>query len=158
MKRTAGNNVSNKKQVKSIGLALGFLLLVVTSALASYYFFREQQMLNLEIALWISFVLVVVLFKWGGFCYVEVEIDNTNVDVKYYDLFPIGRKFKRILIPIAKISQVKIAPGLAFIGRRLVITRKSKGHKIAYPAVGLAAFNNDQMNRLVKMIQQISVR
>jgi len=156
MKRTARKNVNNKKQVKSKGLILGFVLMVATAALAGYYFFREQQFLGLEIFLWLSFVLVVALFKWGGFCYVEVEIEKNNLDVKYYNLFPIGRKYERILIPTKKISQVKIAPGILSIGRRLILTRKSKGQQINYPAVGLAAFNKGQVDKLVKLLNQLS--
>jgi len=156
MKRTARKNVNNKKQVKSTGLVLGFLLLVVTAALGGYYFLREQQLIGLEVTLWLSFVLVGVLFKWGGFCYVEVAIEKNNLDVKYYDLFPIGRKYERILIPTKKIGQAKIAPGIFSIGRRLIITRKSKGQQINYPAVGLAAYNKEQVDKLAKLLNQLN--
>lgn len=155
MKRTARKNVNNKKQVKSTGLILGFMLLVVTAALAGYYFLREQQLIGLEVTLWLSFALVGVLFRWGGFCYVEVAIENNNLDVKYYNLFPIGRKYERILIPTKRISQAKIAPGIFSIGRRLILTRKSKGQQINYPAVGLAAFNKEQVGKLVKLLNQL---
>ena len=156
MKRMARNNVNNKNQVKSTGLILGFLLLVVTAALGGYYFLREQQLISLEVTLWLCFVLVGVLFKWGGFCYVEVAIEKNNLDVKYYDLFPIGRKYKRILIPTKKISQAKIAPGFFSIGRRLILTRKSKGQQINYPAVGLAAYNKEQVDKLGKLLNQLN--
>jgi len=156
MKRTAKKNVNNRKQVKSTGLILGFMLLVVTAALGGYYFLREQQLLSLEVTLWLSFVLVAVVFKWGGFCYVEIAIEKNNLDVKYYNLFPIGRKYERILIPTKKISQVKIAPGFFSIGRRLILTRKSKGQQINYPAVGLAALNKEQVGKLEKLLNQLN--
>ena len=158
MKRTARKNVNNKKQVKSKGMFLGFLFLVVVVALGLYYFYLENRGSYLGLVLWACFGGVIALFKWGGFCYVEVMIEKGNLDVKYYGLFPIGRKYKRILIPTKKISQVKIAPGIFSIGRRLIIIRKSKGQLINYPAVGLAAFNQGQVKKLEQLLRDMMVR
>lgn len=159
MKRAPRTNVSNKKQVKSIGMVLGLIFLVTIVALGLYYFYLDDLGIYTGIVLWCCLALVLALFKWGGFCYVEVSVEKGNLDVKYYDLFPVGRKYKRILVPVNKISQLKIARGLFAIGRRLMITRKSRGQQINYPAVGLAAFNRDQINQLEKLFRNnINVR
>ncbi len=81
---------NNKKQVSTWGLFLTLLFLIALGLLGGYYLIMEDRQQSVELALWGFLLLSVLVFYFGGFCYVEVDLSEQKLDVKYYRLFPIG--------------------------------------------------------------------
>lgn len=147
---------NNKKQVSPWGLFLSFLFMVSLALLGSYYIFLETRIQPLEVGLWLFFLASVILFYFGGFCYVDVDLSLQKIDVKYYKLFPFGRQYKRILLPLDKIKSIKIGKGIGPIGRRFIINGVVKGKLALYPSVGLAACSAKQVKELEAFITEFN--
>ena len=139
---------SNKNRVKPIGLFLSFLMMISVAGLASYYLWFSELGKSVEVALWLYFIFVSVFFYFGGYYYVEVEIGAAKVDVKYYNLFPFWRQYKRIMIPLDKLKYVKVRSGFGSFGASLVICGRLKGRIAMYPTVGLNACKREQVQLL----------
>ena len=141
---------NNKKQVSGWGLFLTLLALVAMGMLGSYYLFVDNRIQSIELSLWAFFIVIALLYTYGGFAYLDVDLTEEKVDVKFYKLIPIGRAYKRIMLPVNKIQSIKVANGIGVIGRRLVVTGRLKGRTALFPSVGLAACNKEQVEQLRK--------
>ena len=139
---------SNKNRVKPIGLLLSFLLMLAVAGLACFYLWFSHLSKSGEAALWLYFIFISVFFYFGGFCYVEVDLSPARLDVKYYNLFPFWRQYKRILLPADKLKFLKVRGGLGFAGAGLLICGRIKGRLATYPTVGLSACSRKQINEL----------
>jgi len=139
---------NNKNRVKPIGLLLSFLLMLAVAGLASYYLWFNHLNKTIEASLWMYFVFISTFFYFGGFCYVEVEISSKTFDVKYYNLFPFWRQYKRILLPLDKVKHIKVRSGLCFVGSGILISGRIKGRLATYPTVGLSACTAKQRKQL----------
>ncbi|MCU4175699.1 hypothetical protein [Carboxylicivirga sp. N1Y90] len=146
---------NNKKQVSPVGLLLSFIFLSAVVCIGLYYLILDERIQSLEIGAWIYLLLSGLVFYFGGFCYVEVEASEQRIDVKYYNLFPFGRQYKRILLPVDKIKKIKLAKGIGPIGRRLVISGVVNGRLALFPSVGLGACNAQQIDKLNAYIKSI---
>ncbi len=147
---------NNKKQVSPWGLFLSFLFMVSLGLLGSYYIFLETRIQTIEVGLWLFFLACSILFYFGGFYYVDMDLSLQKVDVKYYRLFPFGRQYKRILLPVDKIKSIKVGKGLGLIGRRFILSGVVKGKLALYPSVGLAACSSKQVKEINAFITEFN--
>ncbi len=139
---------NNKKQVGSWSLYLALLVLIALGAISVNYLLFDVRNQILDIALWGFLVLSVVLFYFGGFNYVDLALSAEKVDIKYYNLFPFGRQYNRILVPTDKIKKIKMNRGLGVIGRKLAIEGIIQGRHALFPSVGLAACTKQQLQQI----------
>ncbi len=139
---------SNKSRIKPIGLFLSFLLMLAIAGLASFYLWFSYLNKSIEVSLWLYFIFIATFFYFGGFCYVEVDLSLARLDIKYYNLFPLWRQYKRILLPVDKLKSLKVRSGLGFVGVSLVICGRIKGRLATFPTVGLSACSKQQKNEL----------
>lgn len=147
---------NNKNQVGPWGLFLTFLFILALGLLGGYYLMVDVRKQSLELASWGFFLLSGLLFYFGGFCYVDMDLSPQKIDIKFYKLFPLGRQYKRILIPVEKVNKIKLVKGLGPIGRKLVIRGAIKGQQALFPAVGLAACNVKQIKELTLFIDNFN--
>lgn len=141
---------NNKKQVSGWGVFLTLLALLAVGMLGSYYLLVDNRIQSVELGLWAFFLIVAVLYSFGGFAYVDMDLNDQKVDIKFYKLLPIGRQYKRIMLPVNKVKSIKVKNGLGVIGRRLDVTGRLKGREALFPSVGLAACNKGQIQQLKK--------
>lgn len=147
---------NNKKQVASWGVFLTFLFIAALSLLGGYYLLVEVRQQSIELILWGFFLVTGLVFYFGGFCYVDVDLSPQKIDVKFYKLFPLGRQYKRILLPMEKLKKMKVVGGLGVVGRRLLIEGSLKGRKALFPSVGLAACNRKQIKEITSFVESIN--
>lgn len=121
-----------------------------------YYLSYQGHNKMLEMGIWLVLIVVVVLYYIGGYCYVDVEITKAKVDIKFYNLFPFWREYRRIVLPIEKLKYIKVRSGLGFIGASLLVCGRIKGRLAMFPTVGLSACSQQQINELKKYANEIS--
>lgn len=147
---------NNKNQVGSWSLYLALLVLIALGAVAANYLLIEVRNQTLDISLWGFLVFSVVLFYFGGFNYVDIALSAEKVDVKFYNLFPLGRQYNRILVPTEKIKKIKVNKGLGIIGRKLKIEGTIQGRHALFPSVGLAACTRQQLQQIQLFIDTLN--
>ncbi|MBK3517649.1 hypothetical protein [Carboxylicivirga marina] len=138
----------NKNRAKRISTTLRIIVMIAIVAIGANYLWFETRDKTIEMLLWIFLIAIVVLYYIGGFCYVEVEGDQSKLDVKYYNLFPFWREYKRIMIPVDRIKYVKVRGGLGIVGAGLLICGRIKGRIAMFPTVGLSAVDKKQLIEL----------
>ncbi len=148
-------HLNNKKTASGTGMLMALLTVLALGMLVVFYLFLPTDNLVLHISLWVFLVLVLLVFNLGGFCYVDLSTENASLDIKYYNLFPFGRKYKRILLPLTKIETLKITSGLGTIGRKLVVVAKNNGQAAKYPKVGLAACDTAYIIELKALVDKL---
>nr|WP_319401443.1 hypothetical protein [uncultured Carboxylicivirga sp.] len=147
---------NNKKQVGSRSIWLTLLVLIALGLVAGYYLLVDNRDTNWEFGLWAFLVVTLLFFYFGGFYYVEANLTAEKIDIKYYNLFPFGRQYKRILVPTDKVKKIKVKNGLGNLGRKLVIEGVIQGRYALFPSVGLSACNKEQIQELRKFIKRLN--
>jgi len=128
--------------------------MLAVAGLASFYLWFSHLGKAIEVALWLYFIFISTFFYFGGFCYVEVELNAARIDIKYYNLFPFWRQYKRIMLPVEKVKSLRVRSGLRFVGVGLEISARVKGRLATYPSVGLSACSRQQVKELKSFSSQ----
>lgn len=147
---------NNKQSVKKVSTILHILMMLAIVPIGLYYLSYQGHNKMLEMGIWLVLIVVVVLYYIGGYCYVDVEITKAKVDIKFYNLFPFWREYRRIVLPIEKLKYIKVRSGLGFIGASLLVCGRIKGRLAMFPTVGLSACSQQQINELKKYANEIS--
>nr|WP_321405548.1 hypothetical protein [uncultured Carboxylicivirga sp.] len=147
---------NNKKQVGLRGMILALMVLIALGLVAGNYLIIEPRNITLELILWGVLLVAIAVYYFGGFYYVDVELTAEKIDIKFYRLFPFGRQYKRILIPVEKVKKIKLSKGLGGLGRSLKIEGSIQGRHAIFPSVGIAACDKTQINELKKYIDFIN--
>ncbi len=138
----------NSKRAKKITTILRVIVMLAIVPIGLNYLWFETTDKMLEMWMWLFLIFVIVAYYLGGFCYVEVDATEVKLEVKYYNLFPFWREYKRIVIPIERLKYVKVRKGLASLGSGLVICGRIKGRVAMFPTVGLSACTKQQIEEL----------
>ncbi|WP_430813246.1 hypothetical protein [Carboxylicivirga sp. RSCT41] len=146
----------NKEKARKVSTFLRILVMLTIVPIAVNYLWIETNDKMVEMILWLFLIVVVVLYYIGGFCYVEVECNASKLDVKYYNLFPFWREYKRIIIPVERIKYVKVKNGLGILGSGLLICGRIKGRIAVFPRVGLSAVGKAHIEELRKYATAIT--
>ncbi len=147
-------SIANQSRAKVMGVVLTLACLVSMVLLAVYHMYFDRHSTTLALSLWGVMLGLIVLFYAGGFYFVDVKVDNVSVDIKYYSLFPIGREYKRILLPLTKIKRIKVTNGIGALGAKLVVYAKANGFETKYPSVALSACSLSQIKAIKSAINQ----
>jgi len=148
--------IDNKEKAKRVSTLLRVLVMVAIVPIGLNYLWVETTDKMVEMAMWLFLIIVIVLYYLGGYCYVEVEGNERLLDIKYYNLFPFWREYKRIVLPIERIKYVKVSKGLGFIGAGLQVCGRVKGRMAIFPSVGLSACDKTMVNELKNYVSEVS--
>ncbi|TRX70855.1 hypothetical protein [Carboxylicivirga sp. M1479] len=146
----------NKKRAKSISNVLSLVVMLVILAIGLNYLWFETTDKAIEVSLWLALVVIIVLYYIGGFCYVEFMGNDSKLEVKYYNLFPFWREYKRIVLPIERLKSMKVRAGLGILGRGLSIYGRISGRLAMFPTVGLSALSKSQLDELKQYAASVS--
>jgi len=112
--------------------------LVILFALSFFDLFESPLWMRLALAAIIG--LVALFFYLGGYYYILIEVNNNkDLMIKYYNLFPAGRKFKAFKIPLQQFHHHEIQHKTGGLTTWLVLYQKMQGGIAKYPPVGLSA-------------------
>ncbi|MBS2210484.1 hypothetical protein KEM09_03680 [Carboxylicivirga mesophila] len=138
----------NKDRAKKVSNVLRIIVMLAIVPIGINYLWIETTDKMVEMFMWLFLIVIIALYYTGGFCYVEVDASPAKLDVKYYNLFPFWREYKRIVIPVERIKYVKVRKGLGRFGAGLLICGRIKGRLAMFPSVGLSACSQKQIEEL----------
>jgi hypothetical protein len=149
--------ISNQKQSsRSLLIFSGtWMVLVIILALAFLEVFESPLWVRLGLVIVTG--LVPLYFYLGGFYYISVEVEsNRNLMVKYYNLFPVGRRFQAFRIPLKQLDHHEIQTKAGGLLRQLVFFQKMQGGIAKYPPLGLSAVDfqgRKEINDFLKKLE-----
>ncbi|RCW36664.1 hypothetical protein [Marinilabilia salmonicolor] len=150
--------VNQKESARALMIFSGIWAgLVIVFALSFFELFYSPMWLRIGLAVVIG--LIALFFYIGGYCYVHVEVENNaNLMVKYYNLFPVGRKFKAFRIPLQNFHHHEIRFGAAGMVSKLVLFQRMQGGVAKYPPVGLSAMGKTGREKLSAFLRKLEKR
>ncbi len=148
--------IENRKQVSHINIIFSLIIVAILIVLGTHYisntsFYSEEMVLPL----WVGLIFVLLVYRYGGFEYVSFEFNDDDIDIKYYRLFPFGRKYNRIIIPYELLGDFKIQKGIGTVFSSLILYQNRAGAMAQYPPIGLAATTQDLRAKLLKELNGI---
>ncbi len=148
-------HIDNKKQASRFNMIFSLIVIVLLIVLAAHYLMGTIQDENLIYSLWSGLIIVLLLFRYGGFEYISVDFNDDEIDIKYYRLFPFNRKFNRIVIPDKLLGDFKIQKGIGSLFSALILFQNRSGAMAQYPPIGMAAVNSDMQRKLLEQLKKI---
>ncbi|WP_462319172.1 hypothetical protein [Marinilabilia sp.] len=148
--------ISNRKESARALLAFSGIWagLVIIFALSFLDVFTSPIWLRLVLAGVIG--LAALLFYLGGYHYIQLEVQNNQeLMVKYYNLFPVGRKFQAFKIPLKNLHHHEIRYGAGGMTSWLIVFQKMQGGLAKYPAVGLSAMSKKGRNEIIEYLSKL---
>ncbi len=131
----------NQKRASAIALTFTIAILALSALLLLAYFGNIQLLLQYIIPLWIALGVAILLYRFGGYHYMDIEITSHEADIKYYRIFPVGRQYKRVKIKGSQLHKIHVNNGFLGIGANLHLFVNTKKGKAKYPFIGLAAIS-----------------
>ena len=147
--------INNQKQVGTINIFFSLIIIAIITLFGAHYIFDIYFNERLIFSLWILLILTLLIYRYGGFEYVSFEFTDDNVDIKYYRLFPLGRKYNRIVIQNEFLGDFKINPGYGGLFSSLVLYQNKVGVMAEYPPIGLAAISHKMKAEIGKEFSNI---
>jgi hypothetical protein len=128
------------------------LALFVTSLL-----FKPELPLVVKIVMGVLTFGLAIFFALGGYCYVELEIENnSSLLVRYYNLSPIGRQFKAFKIQLPRFQRYEIKKKGPFI--YLGFFEQTSRGVARYPLIGLMALSKDERKKYQEFLNKLIKR
>lgn len=146
-------SINNETQGRKIGFYFTMFTVALIAILAATLLFEIKKELIVQISCLSLLVLAVLLFKLGGFYYLIIELKNDVLEIKFYTVFPYGRKFKMIRAEINQLDRVEYSNGLLGVGRSLSMYQKKKDGSAKYPVIGLSALSKADFTKLNEVLR-----
>lgn len=147
--------LSNQKEAASITLLFTSAIVLIAILLMTAYFANIGVLLHLAPLFWGFFALMVLLYRFGGYHFMSIEINNREADIKYYRIFPIARKYKRIKIKGDQLHRIKINNGILGIGANLQLDVNTSKGRARYPFIGLSAVSASDRRKIAEALNKI---
>ena len=151
--------ISNQKQSARALMVFSAVWagLVIIFALSFFELFSSPLWMRLVLAGIIG--LAALFFYVGGYNYIKIEVENNkNLVIKYYNLFPVGRKFKAFKIPLQNFHHHEIVYGLGGLTSNLLLFQRMQGGVAKYPPVGLSAAGADGRKEISNFLSKLEKR
>lgn len=147
--------INNQKKATNTSTFFLFAIIITSALLLVAYLGNVAVLLQGVAGLWIVLVALILMFRFGGYHFMEIEISGHEADIKYYRLFPFGRQYKRIKIKGQQLQTVKIHKGFAGIAANLQIDVSTSKGKARYPFIGLAAVSPSDRKKMEEVLKKI---
>ncbi|GEM_PF-4085349 len=150
--------IDNKESISLVNIHFSIMIIAMLTVLAVNYAtdllkYSEETVYSI----WGVLLITVFVYRYGGFEYVSFTFNNSEVDIKYYRLFPFNRKFNRIVIPNEMLGDFKIQKGFGSIFSFLIIYQNRGGAMAQYPPIGMAATTRSMRGKLIKKLNEMKV-
>ncbi len=145
--------ITNKKESsRSLMIfSLSWMILIVTFAIT--FFISGPLPSWVRPTLIIALVLVVIIFYTGGFFYLRAEKKEDVLEIKYYNLFPVGRMFQAMQVPLKQFHHYEIKNSFGGWFKWLVIFQEMRGGVAKFPNVGLSAVSRSTLKELEELLK-----
>ena len=99
-------------------------------------------------------LITILIYRFGGYHFINASFSENAVEIKFYNLFPYGRKFRMIKIIPSQIKQIRILKGFMGIGRGVILYQNTGKSVAKYPYIGLSSINANDRNRILLHLQE----
>ncbi len=128
--------------------------LLIIFALSFFELFESPLWMRVVLAVFIG--LAALYFYLGGHYFIRIEVkNNKDLMVKYYNLFPVGRKFKAFQIPLRQFHHHEIKYSAGGLTSWLILYQRAPGGLAKYPAVGLSAAGKSGREEISKFLRKV---
>ncbi len=151
-------HIDNKESISLVNIHFSIMIIAMLTVLAVNYAtdllkYSEETVYSI----WGVLLITVFVYRYGGFEYVSFTFNDSEVDIKYYRLFPFNRKFNRIVIPNEMLGDFKIQKGFGSIFSFLIIYQNRGGAMAQYLPIGMAATTRSMRGKLIKKLNEMKV-
>ena len=150
--------IDNKESIGMVNIHFSIMIIAMLTVLVVNY---VTDMLSYSdetvYSIWGVLLITVFVYRYGGFEYVSFTFNDTEVDIKYYRLFPFNRKFNRIVIPNEMLGDFKIQKGIGTIFSTLILYQNRGGAMAQYPPIGMAATSKSMRDKLMKKLHDLKI-
>jgi len=150
--------IDNKESISMINIHFSIMIISMLTVLVVNYVTDLLSYSNETVySIWGVLLITVFVYRYGGFEYVSFTFNDTEVDIKYYRLFPFNRKFNRIVIPNEMLGDFKIQKGIGNIFSTLILFQNRGGAMAQYPPIGMAATSKSMRDKLIKKLHDLKL-
>jgi hypothetical protein len=151
--------ISNRKQSTHTLMIFSstWLVLIIILAVSFFDFVEFPLWISLAVACLVG--LTALFFYLGGYYFYQIEVkNNKELLIKYYNLFPAGRKFKAFQIPLKQFHHHTIRRRLGGLTSWLILYQKMQGGVAKYPPLGLSASSKEDRKAIQDFFQKLENR
>src|SRR5690554_1057949 len=128
--------MNNKKTAARHIRVFAITWLAAMALLVASLVWRDNTPLATQLILAAAVVGIALIFGWGGFYYLEISSDKEAFTIKYFNLFPMGREYKAMRLPLSRYEET--------------------GHGVArYPALGLTALSAAEREEIIRFFKKM---
>ncbi len=147
--------LTNQKEATTIGLIFSGGVILTAILLMTVYFGALESLQSTIPLLWSLLIVLILLYRFAGYHFMNIEINNHEADIKYYRIFPIGRKYKRVKIKGQQLHNVKVHNGILGIGANLQLDVNTSKGRARYPFIGLGAVTYNNRKKIAEALNKI---
>lgn len=147
--------MNNKKTASTFIRIFGISWLASLAILVYTFLSRTAVSQNFQILMLVVVVLLPVIFAKGGFYYIEIANSKGNLLIRYFNLFPIGRKYKALQIPLERYSHYEIKGSMGVLFSFLYVYEDTARGLARYQPIGLTALRSEEKENLRNILDQI---
>ncbi len=133
-------HMNNRKTAGAIQLTLTFTVIILSAVFICSLTVDALNYIWLHWTSGLLSLISVIYFIFGGFYYLEIEISEDSLEIKYYNTFPFSRSFKMFRIPIHSFVKYEIS-GNKYFKRKLFLFQITAGQLAKYPPVYITALS-----------------
>ena len=145
--------LDNTKTGRRIGFVFTVLILFFVAMLFVGISSDNNYSLMIQVISGVLVVMMSILFKFGGFDYLLIQKEEDDIEIKFYSVFPYGRKFRMIKINRLQVDKIEITNGFLGLNKSLTIYQKKKDGSAKYPKVCLSALNKDDFKSITTLFK-----
>jgi hypothetical protein len=150
--------IDNKESIGMVNIHFSIMIISMLTVLVVNYVTELLSYSDETVySIWGVLLITVFVYRYGGFEYVSFTFNDTEVDIKYYRLFPFNRKFNRIVIPNEMLGDFKIHKGIGVIFSALILYQNRGGAMAQYPPIGIAATSKSMRDKLMKKLNDLKI-
>ncbi len=144
--------ITNKKESSRSLMIFSLSWVILIVAFAATFFISGPLPSWVRPVLIIALVLVLIIFYTGGFFFIRAEKKESVLEIKYYNLFPVGRKFQAMQVPLKQFHHYEIKESFGGWFRWMILFQEMRGGIAKFPRVGLSAVGRSTLKELEELL------
>ena len=147
--------MDNKETAHKITRTFAFSWILLLGLFVVSLLVKRDIPLMLQVILGVMTFGLAIGFGLGGYYYLELKVENNRyLQVRYFNLSPIGREYKAFKIELSRFHSFEVKKVGIF--RYLNIYEQSGKGVAKYPKLGLSAMGITQRNAFLEFLGKLS--
>lgn len=147
--------IINTRRAQNVALFFNGSILLLLVSLMTIYFGNFTTLNTLAWVLLAVAAMLVALFRFGGYHFMEIDLTSHEADLKYYRIFPFGRTYRRIKIKGNQLRTIHLHQGWLGFGANLRLEVHTPKGNARYPFIGLGAVSRTDRLRIAEALRKM---